>query len=930
MYWLKMVYSLRVFLLIILLPYSGAITNLQAQTEKRYLSGTGADDRVSWDFYCSKGMNSGKWTTIPVPSCWEQEGFGGYYYGYGNGDRLSETGTYRHQFQVPPQWKGKEISIVFEGVMTDAEVKINNVLAGPVHQGAFYEFSYDISSLVRYGKMNSLEVVVKKHSDNKSVNHAERDADYWVFGGIFRPVYLQIKPLENIQRVAIDANANGSIIADVYVSKQKNARSAKLEVFSPMGVSNYSVERELTGTVSRLTGLLANPSCWTPESPALYTAKISLLDANGKTVHSVEEKIGFRTVEIRESDGIYVNGVRVKLKGVNRHSFHPRFGRTSSKKLSVTAVNLMKDMNMNAVRMSHYPPDKHFLEVCDSLGLFVLNELAGWQKPTYDDTTGRKLIQEMVLRDQNHPSIILWDNGNEGGWNNSLNKEFAKWDLQKRQVIHPWEDYGLFNNYHYMDYNYLSNDGFNQRKIFMPTEFLHGLYDGGHGAGLEDYWLRMWNDPLCSGGFLWVFADEAVERSDRNQALDTYGNEAPDGIVGPYNEKEGSYYTIKELWSPIHFEKKYITPAFDGKMALQNRYHFTDLNKCSFTAEWVNCTGPAQPANETINHREIVSISLAPGQNGVLQLRLPDNWRQHDLLRVQAKDPFGRIIYTWTWPLQRANVKSEQLLSIAAINHRPILNETSTHFEVRSGLLFMKLRKENGQLDFVSKDGVQLPLHKGPVFVDNKKKIRSVHASFEDNNLVVEARFQKDDYFRWIIRGETQIIGLELAYEPERYSNFAGISFSYPEDQVESMRWLGNGPYRVYKNRTKGVSFGVWEKAYNNTVTGESGYQYPEFKGYHSNTYWFRLKNKHSPDFTVFVQSDDIYLKLFTPKEPAKPEKAAMVYPEGDLSFLHIINGIGDKFLEPEKLGPQSTPVLFNKERLQHGKLKLQLSFDFN
>ncbi|HRQ52562.1 MAG TPA: glycoside hydrolase family 2 TIM barrel-domain containing protein, partial [Agriterribacter sp.] len=485
-------------------------------TEVVYLSGTGADNRVDWDFYCSKGRNSGKWTTIPVPSCWEQEGFGGYYYGYGTGDRLSETGSYRHRFRVPRQWKGKEVKIVFEGVMTDAAVKINGIPAGPVHQGAFYEFSYDISPLVKYGESNTLEVLVKKHSDNKTVNHAERDADYWVFGGIFRPVYLQVKPKENIQRVAIDAKADGSFLADVFLSSAKSGEKIRVEIASAGEDRKMVFEQPVTGLSNQLQATFEKPNLWTPESPYLYTATFILLSADGKKIHAHAEKIGFRTVEVRQSDGIYVNNVRVKLKGVNRHTFHPRYGRTSSKQLSITAVNLIKDMNMNAVRMSHYPPDIHFLEVCDSLGLFVLNELAGWQYPTYDDTTGRKLIREMVTRDVNHPSVILWDNGNEGGWNNNLNEEFGKWDVQKRQVIHPWEDYGSFNNYHYMNYNYLSNDGFNRRKIFMPTEFLHGLYDGGLGAGLEDFWLRMWNDPLCSGGFLWVFADEAVARSDRN------------------------------------------------------------------------------------------------------------------------------------------------------------------------------------------------------------------------------------------------------------------------------------------------------------------------------------------------------------------------------------------------------------------------------
>src|SRR5690606_14840168 len=115
----------------------------QSATDIVYLSGTGADHRVDWEFYCSKGRNSGKWTTIPVPACWEQEGFGGYYYGYGSGDRFYETGHYRHKFDVPANWEGRAIHIVFEGVMTDAEVKINGRLAGPVRQGAFYRFKYD-------------------------------------------------------------------------------------------------------------------------------------------------------------------------------------------------------------------------------------------------------------------------------------------------------------------------------------------------------------------------------------------------------------------------------------------------------------------------------------------------------------------------------------------------------------------------------------------------------------------------------------------------------------------------------------------------------------------------------------------------------------------------------------------------------------------
>ncbi len=923
----------------------------QTRTDVVYLSGTGADNRVEWDFFCSKGRNSGKWTTIPVPSCWEQEGFGGYYYGYGSGDRLYETGHYRHSFDVPQQWKGKELNIVFEGVMTDAEVKINGVLAGPVHQGAFYEFKYDISPLVKYGRKNTLEVLVKKHSDNKSVNQAERDADYWVFGGIFRPVYLEIKPNVNIRRVAVDARANGLFNADVYVSSTGNARKITVDIMPKKGDKPVaSFETGLLNKTTRISGQVDTPATWSPEFPNLYYAVFRLSDGNDKVIHTHTEQIGFRTVEVRESDGIYVNGVRVKLKGVNRHTFHPKYGRTSSRALSLTAVNLMKDMNMNAVRMSHYPPDRHFLQTCDSLGLFVLDELSGWQWPPYDDTAGRKLLREMIARDVNHPSIILWDNGNEGGWNNNLNEDFKKLDIQKREVLHPWQNYGFFDTYHYLNYNYLATDGFNKRKIFMPTEFLHGLYDGGHGAGLEDFWLRMWNDPLCSGGFLWVFADEALERTDRNGELDTYGNEAPDGIVGPYNEKEGSFYTIRDVWSPVYFEKRYITGVFDGSFPIENRYHYTDLVQCTIRAEWVSFSHPAEGRSaaagaetvpqgtaataipEIVNADETVKLSLAAGQKGILQLTLPVNWQQMDMLRIQITDPYGRLLNTWTWPLKTAASKTNGLLKAqveTAGQPRPEVRETTNELQINTRKLSLLFNKQTGMLNKVSTDGRVIPLSNGPVYVSDKKDISEVRHFFEHNDFVIHVLFKGGDDFKWTVR-ENGLVDLELGYKPERYAKFTGVSFSFPEQEVGGMQWMGDGPYRVYKNRMKGVRFGLWEKEYNNTVTGESGYLYPEFKGYHANLYWARIQGRQSPGFVVYAQTDDVFLRMLTPREPQKPERAAMVYPEGDISFLQSINGIGDKFMRAEEFGPQANPAIFNAERLYHGKLLMHLTFDFN
>lgn len=900
----------------------------RSATDIIYLSGTGADNRVDWEFYCSKGRNSGKWTTIPVPSCWEQEGFGGYYYGYGAGDRFYETGHYRHGFEVPANWVGKTIHIVFEGVMTDAEVKINGKPAGPVHQGAFYRFKYDVSSLLTYGRTNTLDVLVKKHSDNKSVNQAERDADYWVFGGIFRPVYLEVKPDTYIERVAVDAKADGQFNADIYISGIEQVGKVRVAIPSGEGTEVATWQTDSISGITRITGRLHTPRPWSPEFPNLYDAVFQLFDKEGSLVHEYKERIGFRTVEIRESDGIYINGVRVKLKGVNRHTFHPKFGRTSAKALSIEAVNLIKDMNMNAVRMSHYPPDKHFLDVCDSLGLFVLNELAGWQHPPYDDTVGRRLLRQMIARDVNHPSVILWSNGNEGGWNTNLDVDFANLDIQRRHVLHPWQDFGLFNTYHYMDYNYLANDGYSKRKLFMPTEFLHGLYDGGHGAGLEDYWLRMWNDPLCAGGFLWVFADEAIERADRDNELDTYGNEAPDGIVGPYHEKEGSFYTIKEVWSPVHFDKRYVTPAFDGSFRVENRFHFTDLTACRFVAEWVKVSAPSEPTQEEILEKEDLAVRIPPGYAGKIQLELPDDWHNMDLLRIRVIDPHGRLINTYSWPLKTASEKNAELIQTAASSN-PVVQETADGWRVHAGAIGYTFDKQQGRLTEVTNDGKRIPLANGPVLLGRNKEVAHVNQSLQAGHVVVHTTFTDGDEYRWTVK-KNGLLDLEVAYKPEPTSAFAGITFTCPENRVAGAKWLGDGPYRVYKNRMKGVHFGIWEKDYNNTVTGESGYVYPEFKGYHANLYWAHIEGADVPDFTVYAHSNDIFLHLFTPQEPQKPENAKMVYPDGDISFLHTINGIGDKFMDASRLGPQANPARFEAPRYADGRLTIHLTFNFN
>ncbi len=902
------------------------------QTEKIYLSGTGSNDTKQWEFMCNGGMNANQWKKIAVPSCWELQGFGKYDYGFAKDSvRGKENGLYKYNFNAPAAWKNKKINIVFEGVMTDAAVKINGVSAGEIHQGAFYAFKYDITALLKYGQNNLLEVTVAKHSANQSVNEAERKADFWIFGGIFRPVYLEVLPDTHIEDISIEAKKNGEFFASIITTEgngdfkiEVNIRDAKNTQVFKFKANNIN-----DNAWNSFLAIAKIPSIktWSSESPNLYTATFTI-NKNGKIIHSVTKKFGFRTIEVKQRDGIYVNGVKVKMKGVNRHSFRPETGRTLSKENSIEDVLLMKDMNMNAVRCSHYPPDEYFLDVCDSLGLFVIDELAGWHG-NYDTKTGAKLLKEMIDHDVNHPSIIMWANGNEGGHNLELDKLFTDFDIQKRPVIHPWQLFGGIETQHYREYNYGIGNYENGREIVMPTEFLHGQFDGGHGAGLEDYWEKMWHNPLSAGGFLWDFADNAVVRKDKNDSLDTDKHRAADGILGPHLEKEGNYYAIKEIWSPVYFEKNEITPQFDGTLNIENRYHFTNINTCTFT--WKLQRFDVQSSKE--KNGTALSPDINPAAKGVLKIVLPADWKDFDVLYITAKDQHQKELFTWSFTIS----------SPAKAGARMIVREGDTKIEtpvadtnmilVKVGDLFLMFNESSGTLAYVKNKNGVLPLNNGPMIEEGFSNFKGVKKHWEGNNYIIESTFDKKDSYntlKWTIY-PSGWIKMEVNYFPSAYfTNFIGVNFSFPESEIKAVEWMGNGPYRVWKNRMKGNQFGVWNKEYNNTETGESPWKYPEFKGYHSNMYWCKFIGKHN-SFTVYTETEDLFFRLFKPAwKTDQWHNYEPIFPSGDISFMHGISAVGSKTQRNETTGPMGMKnIFYDYEKDPARALKMILYFDF-
>ena len=932
----------------------------------------GKDDPVKWEFKCDKGQNADKWSTIGVPSNWELQGFGIYTYGRvtpaGGWPRVH--GIYRRTFTTPANWRDKAVFVKFEGVMTDTQVTINGQSAGPMHQGGYYAFKYDITSLLKpAGQQNEIQVDVDDDSMNESVNRAERRGDFWNYGGIFRPVYLEAVPKTFVDHLAINATAAGSLDVDVRLSDLRTmtsggtAATVEMQVLDlsgkPVGAPVTVKDVALDGT-AHLAGKILNPRLWTAETPNLYQLDVRL-KIGDTVVHTVHQRFGFRTIEVRPGQGLFVNGNRVFLKGFARHSFWPDSGRTLSEQISRDDIDLMKEMNANAVRSSHYPPDRHFLDACDELGLYVLDELTGWQAH-YDTDIGHKLVKEMVEHDVNHPSILFWDNGNEGGFNFDLDGDYAKYDPEKRTVLHPWAAYppGIADTKHYPSY-----DGLLQKladdPVLMPTEMLHGLYDGGAGAGMQDYWDAILKSKAGGGGFVWSFVDEDVKRVDKGGILDSQGNMAPDGIVGPYREREASFYTVKQLWSPI-----IVTPEGNShSFTVTNRYAFLNADQCTYEWQTIAFRQPNDAASGSVvlTSRIDHGHSLAPGASARW-----DGWgppasasdrrpkKTPDATRLIIKDSTGRVIQTYVWAAEGLPGRLDQMAQSIG-GAKPTAKESGDTLTATAGDLSFQISETTGLLVSASRQGKSFSLANGPrvmamvprlpppqrrqnpatplpppppppAFAPDTKLTSLTHET-DGNDLVISAVFDgpmKSLTYRLKPNGWLSIDYVYAVSGPQEYF---GIGFDYPEADVKGMRFLGEGPAPVYQDRLAGGTLDVWSRPYNNTVDGDPDdlkpgehFDYPLFKGFYAGIRWLQLSTSEGPITVMVDQTPDspTYVQVFTPKIPPPNlvGQVAVPFPLAGISFLHAIPAIGNKFGGPKSMGPMGQPAIAKGEYKGH------------
>jgi beta-galactosidase/beta-glucuronidase len=386
------------------------------------------------------------WDTIPVPSNWQMHGYGRPLYTnvaypfpvdpprvpYEN-----PIGLYRRSFQVPENWVGQQVFLTFEGVDSAFYVWVNGQQVG-YSQGAHLPSEFDITQHLRQGQ-NLLAVKVFQYSDGSYLE----DQDMWRLSGIFRDVHLTARSVIFMRDVDIrteldESFRNGYLNLKVFLKNSGEATSDAYAIQARLLDRDETVFEETFGRDVRLVGgeekqlefskMVEAPLKWSAEEPNLYRLVLKLAGPDGEALETACFDVGFRKIEIHDQQ-LWVNGVSIKIQGVNRHEFDPDRGHAVSLESMVEDIILMKRHNINTVRTSHYTNDPRWLDLCDRYGLYVIDEtdiechgfsMFGVSDQLASDPQWRDAFVErgvrMVERDKNHPSVIFWSLGNESGY----------------------------------------------------------------------------------------------------------------------------------------------------------------------------------------------------------------------------------------------------------------------------------------------------------------------------------------------------------------------------------------------------------------------------------------------------------------------------------------------------------------------------------
>ena len=614
-----------------------------------------ATDPQPEGFY-APNFDDSKWGKMPVPGLWEMNGYGVPVYTntkypwhkfYKNNPPYAPTeqnavGSYRHNIEVPAEWSGKQIYVHIGSATSNVSLWVNGKYVG-YSEDSKLEAEFEITKYVKAGAKNLFAMQIYRWCDGSYLE----DQDFFRLSGIGRDCYIYARDKKHIEDVKLVADlqdnyTNGHL--DLNITTTKGVKSLRLTLATSCGKQvKQEVVAVANGKVEQCWHV-GKVKPWNAEIPNLYRLTVEVLD-NGKTLEATAFKVGFRKIEIKNSQ-LLVNGKPVLIKGANRHEMNPNTGYYVTREDMVRDIQIMKELNINAVRTCHYPNSPLWYDLCDEYGIYVCDEgnveshgmgyrsktLA--KNPLYE---AAHLIrdQRMVLRDYNHPSVIYWSLGNEAGNGPNFHKcyDWIKAYDKTRPVVYEQANsikYGAKQSNYNTDIDapmYASYDKCELHSMSKPhrpliqCEYAHAM--GNSLGGLKEYWDLVRAYPTYQGGFIWDFVDQALAWRDEKTGELTYryggcwnDRDASDdsfccnGFIAANREYHPSAYEVKQQYQNV-----WATPinAAEGRVKIYNEHFFKCLKN-------VRLVWTLTANGKSVKSGVVENLEVAPQKKADIQL----------------------------------------------------------------------------------------------------------------------------------------------------------------------------------------------------------------------------------------------------------------------------------------------------------------------
>ena len=795
------------------------------------------------DFYL-EDYDVSDWGKITVPGNWQTQGYGTPIYININypfvKNRPSVTseppkewtayenrnpvGQYITFVEITKEMLAKNIILHFGGVHSALYLWINGQKVG-YSQNSMSPAEFDVTKYLRAGR-NKIAVEVYRWSDGSYLE----DQDMWRLSGIFRPVQLWVRPLAHISDYQVTAIPNDDYSqADIeakislcnvgrQAAKDLKAvllfhsasdslglsRTVRVSPSSPLQKTLPLLAPGDTTTVE-LTCTIDNPLLWSAEKPNLYPFSIELQDKKGNVIEHFDYHFGVKRVEV-VGEVFKINGQNVKLRGVNRHDHHPITGRYVDDATYEDDIRLMKQANINFLRTSHYPDREYLYEICDRWGIYVMDEAnhethgygyanremgedLAWQKAHVDRA------ESLVKRDFNHPCVILWSLGNEGGVGPNIEAMYHK-VKELDSTRPPFYDSDLRYSAIWDD-SYLYPDDLKKNaqevkdKPFMMREYAHAM--GNSCGNLQEYWDVIYNDSSICGAAIWDWVDQGLLKNGQWNYGGDFGDQPNDGpfningLVAPDRKPHPHYYEVKYVYQPLQFVRE-----SNGNIRIVNHDCFTAPDEYDITYD-------------TLRYDGEVVLNIAAS------LKEPKPWAPKGF--VVAREQF--VLQPYVFP--DVSVKGE-----VSANGITIDGNTLTSWIVDG------------------KEVLQAPLE--PYFWKPENDNQHAAHFAERTAMWKEVR---DVTVKYTVINDHSI-RVDIDYQPSSNDRPVmpkfGMRMRLPADYTQ-IRYYGRGPWENYPDRKRSAFLGAYEMPLSDY---ETEYIHPQDNGNRCDIRWFEIATQTS------------------------------------------------------------------------------------